>query len=309
MNDARSNTAIGTTATAEPCPAYRGRFAPSPSGRLHSGSLLAALGSYLDARHHGGRWLIRIEDLDTPRNQPGLAADILQTLAYLGLESDEAPLYQSARYPAYEHALAQLQTAGLTYPCSCSRSQAGPGVYGGHCRPGPSGPPPYALRLRQDDHSVLPFVDRFAGLQQQAWSQLGDPILRRRDELIAYQLAVVVDDAYQGITDIVRGSDLLASTAWQRAVGQALKFKAPRYAHLPLLLGADGSKLSKSRSAAAIAEQPPATVLVDTLAYLQQAPPADLYRASIRQILDWGIAHWQPERLQGLTTLTEKGPA
>lgn len=309
MNDARSNTAIGTTATAEPAQVYRGRFAPSPSGRLHSGSLLAALGSYLDARHHGGRWLIRIEDLDTPRNQPGSAADILQTLARLGLESDEAPLYQSSRLAAYEQALAQLQAAGLTYPCSCTRSQAKSGVYAGHCRSSPSGPPPYALRLRQAEERIVAFVDRFAGLQQHAWVQLGDPILRRRDGLIAYQLAVVVDDAYQGITDIVRGSDLLDSTAWQLAVGQALKLQAPRYAHLPLLLGGDGSKLSKSRSAAAVAEQPPATVLVDTLAYLQQAPPADLYKASIRQILDWGVDHWQPERLQGTATLTEKSPA
>ena len=309
MNVARSNTAIGTTATAEPHGAYRGRFAPSPSGRLHSGSLLAALGSYLDARHQGGRWLIRIEDLDTPRNQPGLAADIVQTLARLGLESDETPLYQSSRQPAYEQALAQLQDGGLTYPCSCTRSQAGPGVYGGHCRAGPSGPSPHALRLRQADDHVLAFNDRLAGVQRQTWRELGDPILRRRDALIAYQLAVVVDDAYQGITDIVRGSDLLASTGWQLAVGQALQLPTPRYAHLPLLLAADGSKLSKSASAAAVAEQPPATVLVDTLGYLQQAPPAELYRASIGQILDWGIAHWQPERLRGITTLTEKGPA
>ena len=309
MNVARSNTATGTTATAEPAAAYRGRFAPSPSGRLHSGSLLAALGSYLDARHHGGRWLIRIEDLDTPRNLPGVAADILQTLARLGLESDEAPLYQSSRAAAYELAMAQLQAAGLTYPCSCTRSQAGPGVYGGHCRSGPSGPAPYALRLRQEDNSVLGFIDRFAGLQCQAWDQLGDPVLRRRDGLIAYQLAVVVDDAYQGITDIVRGCDLLASTGWQVAVAQALKLPVSRYAHLPLLLAADGSKLSKSQSAAAVAGQPPSKVLVETLAYLQQAPPADLHKASIRQILEWGITHWQPERLRGITTLTEKGPA
>ena len=309
MNVARSNTAIGTTATAEPAKVYRGRFAPSPSGRLHSGSLLAALGSYLDARHHGGRWLIRIEDLDTPRNLPGLAADILHTLARLGLESDEAPLYQSSRYAAYQQALALLHAEGLTYPCSCTRSQAGPGIYGGHCRSSPSGPPPYALRLRQADERIVAFVDRFAGLQQQAWVQLGDPVLRRRDGLIAYQLAVVVDDDYQGITDIVRGSDLLDSTTWQLALIDALQRPVPRYAHLPLLLSADGSKLSKSRSAAAVAEQPPATVLVDTLTYLQQEPPAELYRASVSEILAWGIAHWQPERLRGISTLTEKGPA
>ena len=309
MNVAKSSTAIETTATADLAQTYRGRFAPSPSGRLHSGSVLAALASFLDARHHQGRWLIRIEDLDTHRSQPGLAGDILQTLVRLGLESDEPVLYQSERLPAYEQALAALQADALCYPCACSRSQISASAYDGRCRAGPSGPPPYSLRFMQADDLQVNFNDRFQGQQHYRWSDLGDPILRRRDGLIAYQLAVVVDDAHQGITDVVRGSDLLESTVWQRALAQALHLPTPRPAHLPLVVAADGQKLSKSRSAAAIAEQAPSTVLVDTLALLQQSPPAALYKAKPVEILDWGAAHWQPERLHGLKLLQERDPA
>jgi glutamyl-Q tRNA(Asp) synthetase len=279
---------------------YRGRFAPSPTGALHLGSLLAALGSYLDARRHGGAWLIRIEDLDTPRVVSGAAGQMLATLARLGLGSDAPILYQSTRISAYLVALERLRESGRLYPCSCSRRDTAAGPYPGSCRDGPRGPGPYALRLRVPIDAVARFADRWQGPQQQPHAQLGDPILRRRDGQIAYQLAVVVDDAAQGITDIVRGADLLPSTAWQVWIREALDLPEPRYAHLPVLMEPDGRKLAKSASSAAIGGWEPAQALLEVLRLMRQDPPAGLAGRPVADILDWAVRNWRPEVLVGL---------
>ncbi len=299
----RSSTATGTTATADRVTTYRGRFAPSPTGRLHLGSLVAALGSYLDARRHQGQWLIRIEDLDTPRVLPGATNELISTLARLGLHSDEPILLQSQRISAYQAALDHLDAAGTLYRCSCSRADTAAGPYTGRCRNGPTGAGPYSLRLRLDPDGECGFFDRLQGPQRHTHRALGDPILRRRDGQIAYQLAVVVDDAAQGITDVVRGADLLPATGWQVKIAAALGLPPVRYAHLPVVLDADGSKLSKSRSAAALAELPPAQALMGGLALLRQNPPPQLGKASVEEILAWAVTHWRPEALEGVAEI------
>jgi glutamyl-Q tRNA(Asp) synthetase len=296
----KSSTATATTATADAPGAYRGRFAPSPSGALHLGSLVAALGSYLDARSHGGQWLLRIEDLDTPRIQPGAAKALIATLAALGLLPDGPVMFQSQRGDAYAAALARLTATGLIYPCDCPRRETAAGPYPGTCRNGPRGPGPHALRLRLPDDAEVRFEDGFQGPQRQPSAGLGDPVLRRRDGQIAYQLAVVVDDAAQGITDIVRGADLLAATGWQLQIRRLLGYAPVRHAHLPVVVEADGTKLSKSASAAAVAGLPPSHALLQTLNLLHQRPPAELVTASSRQILDWATKNWQPARFTGL---------
>lgn len=299
MSVASGSTATATTATAEALPrAYRGRFAPSPSGALHLGSLAAALGSWLDARHHAGTWLIRIEDLDTPRVLPGAADALIRTLAGLGLESDDAVLYQSTRRDAHEAAFERLLASGAVYPCSCSRRDTASGPYAGTCRHGPQGPAPWAWRLRMPDGAECRFEDGFQGPQRIPYAALGDPVLRRRDGLIAYQLAVVVDDAFQGITDVVRGCDLLEATAWQLEIRRRLGHSAIRHAHVPLVLNPDGQKLSKSGSAAAIAALPPSRALVAGLEALRQAPEAGLDQAPVRTVLEWALANWRPAMLQ-----------
>ena len=299
----RSSTATGTTATADREATYRGRFAPSPTGRLHLGSLVAALGSYLDARSHHGQWLIRIEDLDTPRVLPGATHELVSTLAKLGLHSDEPVLLQSQRIAVYEDALGRLESAGTLYRCSCSRADTAAGPYTGRCRNGPTGAAPYSLRLRLDPDGDCAFFDRIQGAQRHQNRALGDPILRRRDGQIAYLLAVVVDDAAQGVTDVVRGADLLSATAWQVQIAAALGLPPVRYAHLPVVLDADGAKLSKSRSAAALAELPPAQALMKGLALLRQNPPPQLGKAVVEDILAWAVIHWQPEALHGVAEI------
>lgn len=269
------------------------------------GSLLTALGSWLDARRRHGRWLLRIEDLDTPRSQPGIAQALLTTLARCGLESDETVLWQSQRHAAYEAALQQLQRAALLYPCSCTRRDIAQGAYDGRCRQGPQGPGPHSLRLRLPDRGGFIFEDALQGTQRGDWAALGDPVLVRRDGLIAYQLAVVVDDAFQRISDVVRGADLLPATGWQLALIDALGLPQPRYAHLPVLLGADGQKLSKSRSAAALDTLEPVPALLQALRLLQQQPPAQLGNASIQQVLEWAIEQWNPSALSGIANVNE----
>jgi glutamyl-Q tRNA(Asp) synthetase len=228
---------------------YRGRFAPSPTGPLHFGSLVTALGSYLDAKAHGGEWLVRMEDIDTPRVVPGAAGDILRTLEHFGLEWDGPVLYQSSRIDAYEAALAGLRDRGLVFPCTCSRKDAGD-RYPGTCRSGPRGQRcAISWRLRVDGETVH-FNDRRLGAQSQnVEDYAGDFVLKRADGLFAYQLAVVVDDAAQGITDVVRGEDLLDSTARQILLQRALDLPQPRYLHLPVVLNALGQKLSKQTGA------------------------------------------------------------
>jgi len=246
---------------------YIGRFAPSPTGPLHAGSLVAALASWLDARAHSGQWLVRIEDVDTPRCVPGAADTILQQLASCGLLPDAPPVYQSQRGALYQQALDQLTRAGLAYPCGCTRQDIasalaikgharerhGELIYPGTCRAGLRGKPARAWRFltsQTGQSTKVSWTDRRLGLQTQNVSeQVGDFVLRRADGLWAYQLAVVVDDAAQGVTDVVRGEDLADNTARQILLQRALGLPTPRYLHTPLVLGANGEKLSKQNGA------------------------------------------------------------
>lgn len=254
--------------------AYRGRFAPSPTGPLHAGSLVAALASWLDARAEGGAWLVRIEDVDTPRCVPGADEYILQQLARCGLQPDEAPIWQSRRGEAYAAALQGLLDAGQAYPCGCTRKDiddalAAQGqvhhrfaerVYPGTCRQGLQGKPARAVRLRVQ--GSVAWQDRRLGPQQQDLTrEVGDFVLKRADGLWAHQLAVVVDDAAQGITDVVRGEDLADNTARQIHLQRALGLPQPRYLHTPLVLAADGHKLSKQNGAQALDLADPVRVL------------------------------------------------
>lgn len=256
---------------------YVGRFAPSPTGPLHAGSLVAALASWLDARANGGRWLVRIEDIDTPRCIPGAAEIILQQLADCGLHPDDAPAWQSARGDLYQQALDRLVRGGLAYPCGCSRkdieealaTQGRPHernaelVYPGTCRNGLHGKPARACRFRVPS-GVVPWNDRRLGSQQQdVEREVGDFVLKRADGLWAYQLAVVVDDALQGVTDIVRGEDLADNTARQILLQRALALPTPRYLHTPLVLGANGEKLSKQNGAQPLDTRNPLLALND----------------------------------------------
>jgi glutamyl-Q tRNA(Asp) synthetase len=227
---------------------YRGRFAPSPTGPLHFGSLVAALGSYLDAKAHGGEWLVRMEDIDTPRVVPGAADDILRTLERFGFEWDGPVLYQSSRMEAYEEALATLRRRDLVFPCSCSRKDVGDLPYPGTCRQGAKGDRS-SWRLRVES-GLVEFEDRRLGLQRQnVLDHVGDFPLKRADGLFTYQMAVVVDDAFQKVTDVVRGEDLLDSTSRQILLQRALGLPEARYLHLPVVLNSDGQKLSKQTGA------------------------------------------------------------
>lgn len=293
---------------AAPASIYRGRFAPSPTGPLHAGSLMAALASWLDARSQDGQWLVRIEDLDPPREVPGAAKRILRTLEGLGLCWDGDVLYQSTRSDAYEAVLALLQDSASLYACRCSRSdlQDTHGCYPGHCRnlglePGPG----LALRCICGTDPVT-FNDRTQGSCSFRLADLcGDFIVKRKDGLCAYQLAVVVDDAWQGITDVVRGIDLLDSTPRQMRLQHLLGLPTPRYLHLPVLVNDAGEKLSKQNLAPAADVERPARVLFRTLQYLQQAPDPCLLEAEPDEVLRWALAHWRPAALEGLTTVAE----
>ncbi|MRT31100.1 tRNA glutamyl-Q(34) synthetase GluQRS [Herbaspirillum sp. CAH-3] len=262
--------------------AYVGRFAPSPSGPLHAGSLVAALASYLDARVHGGRWLLRIEDIDETRTVPGAADDIVATLAALDMRSDGPILVQSLRKARYQ--LARERLGSLAYPCGCSRKEIadsrvgmasdGAALYPGTCRHGLGpGKTPRTLRLRVPDAGQsgerVQFTDRWLGPQvQHLASEVGDFVLQRADGFWAYQLAVVVDDAEQGVTDIVRGADLLDSTARQIYLQGLLGYATPRYLHVPLLMNASGEKFSKQNGAQALDLGQPLQALQHAAAFL-----------------------------------------
>ncbi|MFC3115822.1 tRNA glutamyl-Q(34) synthetase GluQRS [Cellvibrio fontiphilus] len=289
---------------------YRGRFAPSPTGPLHFGSLVTALASFLDAKANRGHWLVRMEDLDPPREQPGAADLILQALETHGLEWDETLIYQSSRHSAYEASLNGLIARELAYPCTCSRQQlaAMGGIYDGRCRARQrNDSSPQAIRLKLYDipghpcDDSIEFVDLFQGAQSQNLrTQAGDQILKRRDGFYAYQLAVVVDDIFQGITHIIRGSDLLEVTARQLRLFDLLEAPRPAYGHIPLALQANGQKLSKQNQAKALDNNKAGRNLWHGLAFLGQNPPADLARASTSELLDWAQAHWQPQAIKGL---------
>ena len=283
-------------------PRYRGRFAPSPTGPLHFGSLVAALGSYLDARARDGEWLVRMEDLDPPRAAPGAAADILRTLESLGLHWDGAVLRQSERGAAYQAALAELERMGATYPCACTRREIGDSalagtdgslVYPGTCRNGLlAGRAARATRLRVDD-AVIEFDDAVQGrMRQPLAADVGDFVLRRADGLFAYQLAVVVDDEAQGITDVVRGADLLDSTPRQILLQRLLGAPTPRYLHLPVAINAAGEKLSKQTRAPPIDRAGPGAALVAALEFLGQRPEPRLVDAPAAEILAVATARW-----------------
>lgn len=280
---------------------YVGRFAPSPTGSLHLGSLLAAVGSFLDARSRGGRWLVRMEDLDRARGVPGSDTEILQILEAFGLLWDGEVEYQSRRIHLYAEALESLRSRGRTFECSCSRRDLGgeDSGYPGTCRDAPRRPVDTAVRFRIEETETVAFDDRFQGAITLAMGKLGDVIVRRRDGVFAYQLAVVVDDASQGITDIVRGADLLQSTGWQIALQRALRLPTPRYAHLPLLLERTGEKLAKSRRSGPLEPARAGETLLTILGLLGLSPAGELEGERPESILGWAAGRWrqQPARL------------
>lgn len=292
-------------------PQYRGRFAPSPTGSLHFGSLVAALGSYLEARSRRGAWLVRVEDLDPPREIPGAADDILSTLDAFGFEWDGTVAYQSTRLDAYQAILDDLIRDRLAFGCACTRKEvaqaAKPGpegpIYPGTCRDRPrEGRKPRSIRLRTDDVTVA-FHDRVRGpLSQALESEVGDFVIRRADGLFAYQLAVVVDDAWQGITQVVRGADLLTSTPRQIHLQQILGLHTPEYAHLPLVVDAQGRKLSKQHGDLPVIRQQPLRALLEAYRFLgQPLPPAGL--GSLREFWDWSLSHWDLARVPARTAV------
>ncbi len=295
--------------------AYRGRFAPSPTGPLHFGSLIAAVGSFLDARSQDGEWLLRMEDLDPPREVPGAADNILRMLEAFGLHWDGEVTYQSHRHAAYRAALERLERMGQTYPCGCTRreirAQAGSDeprqIYPGTCRNGlPPGRTARSVRLRTPDLEVN-FDDRVQGSVSE-WlpKQSGDFILRRADGLFAYQLAVVVDDADQGITDIVRGADLLDSTCPQIALQQALGYPTPRYLHLPVVVNEHGKKLSKQTHARPVTADHVVATLCSALHALGQPLPDGAINCTPADF--WGLAMtaWQVERIPKTRMISER---
>jgi glutamyl-Q tRNA(Asp) synthetase len=283
--------------------AYRGRFAPSPTGPLHFGSLVAAVGSYLDARAHCGEWLLRIEDVDEPRTVPGAADGILRTLDGFGFAWDGAVVTQSRRLDLYHAALVRLQLDGDVYPCACSRREIadsanqasvdGGLVYPGICRAGvPEGRAARSWRMRVPDHQLC-FDDRVQGTQcQNLARELGDFVLLRADGQYAYQLAVVLDDAAQGVTSVVRGADLLDSTPRQLWLQQRLDLLTPSYAHLPVATNATGEKLSKQTQAAAVDAKRGSAVLAEVLDFLGHPVPAPLRGAPLVEFWSWAVSVW-----------------
>jgi glutamyl-Q tRNA(Asp) synthetase len=276
---------------------YVGRFAPSPTGPLHFGSLVAGLASWLDARRAGGRWLLRMEDLDRPRVMPGAGDQILRQLEAIGLTWDGPVVHQSARLDLYEEAIRKI--AAHAYLCACTRKELedsalaidGSRIYPGTCRNGlPPGKAGRALRLRTDDEPVV-FDDRVQGrITQSVESEVGDFVLRRADGLYAYQLAVVVDDSAQGVTDVVRGADLLDSTARQVYLQRLLGAATPRYLHVPVATNAAGEKLSKQTAAAAVGPDE----VPGALRFLGLQPPSGITPG---EALAWAAEHWDPARV------------
>lgn len=293
---------------------YRGRFAPSPTGPLHFGSLVAAVGSYLEARTRGGAWRVRMEDLDRPRVAPGAADIILRTLDAFGFEWDGEIMHQSSRHEAYAAALRRLEHRRALFPCACTRREVadsvlslhGEPVYPGTCRYGLApGRSRRATRVRVDD-AVIAFDDAVQGrFEQNLASEVGDFVVVRADGVFAYQLAVTVDDADQGITDVVRGADLLASTPRQILLQQLLGLSTPRYLHLPVALSRGGEKLSKQTRARPLAGADAPAGLWDALRFLGQNPPANLAGEPVRELWSWARANWSADaipRLRGMAS-------
>jgi len=283
-----------------------GRFAPSPTGPLHFGSLLAALASYLEAKTKQGKWLVRMEDLDKPREVKGAASHILRTLEQFGFEWDGEVVYQSQRSELYQEALTQLEKKSLIYHCKCSRKEIADSysqmpahhgidglVYPGTCRHLNITKMPFSSRIKVNDCPIS-FNDAVQGaITQNLATQLGDFVLKRADGLFAYQLAVVVDDQAQGVTQIVRGADLLDSTPRQIYLQQQLSYPTPSYAHIPIASNMAGEKLSKQTLAPAITSEQASSWLIKALDFLGQTPPTTLASSSHMEILNWAKAHWQ----------------
>jgi len=294
-------------------PLYRGRFAPSPTGPLHKGSLIAAIASYLQARKNNGQWLVRMEDVDELRNVKGAADGILFSLEAFGFEWDENVLFQTARKEAYAEVLQNLKEQNLIYPCNCSRKSLKAKAENGEIKMGTLGliypgtcadknfvnlnPKDYAVRIKTPDQT-LNFNDELLGQHSQNLkSELGDFIIRRRDGLFAYQLAVVVDDAFQNITHVVRGADLLDSTARQIFLQQCLNYPSLQYTHLPLILCDNGDKLSKQTGAQGIGDKADIPLLVDCLKFLGQLPPDELARDSLENVWQWALENWDMSKV------------
>jgi glutamyl-Q tRNA(Asp) synthetase len=276
-------------------PAYIGRFAPSPSGPLHFGSLIAALGSYLQAKSQHGQWLVRMEDIDTPRMVKGADTDILHALERFGLHWDGQVLYQSQRLERYQDIFTDLKQQNMLYGCHCSRKQISElgGVYNNHCAALNLRHGALAWRLRSSNVQHE-FIDQVFGVQRiPAELAREDYIVQRRDGLFAYQLVVVVDDIDQGITEVIRGADLLQMTPRQQALFAVLGAPAPQYGHLPLAVIAAGFKLSKQNHAAAISSWAPSDVFYAALCFLGQQPPAALRHEAVTEQLNWAVVNWQ----------------
>jgi len=287
--------------------AYVGRFAPTPSGYLHFGSLVAALASYLDARAVGGRWLLRMEDLDPPREMPEAQAAIVESLQRYGFDWDGEMQRQSARHDAYEQVIERLLREGLAYPCQCSRKQLEPhpGPYPGFCRDANQPLENAAIRLRVPNLEYR-FIDRIQGeFTQHLGRDVGDFVIRRRDGLFAYQLAVVLDDAWQGVTDVVRGADLLDSTPRQLYLQELLSLPQPRYLHVPLIIQPDGHKLGKSYRSPPLRPDEAVPLLLRALRALGQPTTSELKDALPGELLAWAIPRWNAERIPRTLTLAE----
>lgn len=280
-------------------PAYIGRFAPSPSGPLHFGSLIAATGSYLQAKSQAGQWLVRMEDIDTPRMVSGMDSDILRTLELYGLHWDGPVWYQSQRLERYQTIFNQLQQQSLIYGCQCSRKDISDmgGIYGNKCADLRLNTGQLAWRLRAANVATQ-FTDKIFGTQTIPPALAGeDYIIKRRDGLFAYQLVVVIDDIDQAVTEVIRGADLLQMTPRQQALCQLLGAQAPAYGHLPLAVLKPGFKLSKQNHAPAVSQLNPAKVLSQVLRFLGHPPPPELHGADTRLQLSWAVQHWQLDKV------------
>lgn len=289
---------------------YRGRFAPSPTGPLHFGSMVAAVGSFLQAKSRGGEWLVRMEDIDPPREVPGAADDILRTLETFGLYWDGTVMYQSRRHGVYEAAMKMLERLDAIYPCACSRREIadssvngvdGP-VYPGTCRVGlPKGRKPRAWRVRVNGRGIE-FVDAVQGrVVRDLAADFGDFVVRRADGYFAYQLAVVVDDAEQGISEVVRGADLIESTPRQMHLQSLLGLPTPDYLHLPVALSQQHEKLSKQTFATPTDVARPVPMLYQVLRFLGQDPPSALAESNLDDFWHWAVTHWNVGRVPRVT--------
>ena len=288
---------------------YRGRFAPSTTGQLHLGSLYTAVASFLESRSKGGKWLVRIDDIDHLRNVKGSVDDILKTLEAFGLHWDEAVYYQSQQREHYQAIVDALLQQQHIYPCVCTRKALNAlntqGIYPRFClQESISLAIPHALRIKTQN-CIIRFDDGLQGFQSHNIEQhSGDFIIKRKDNIIAYQLAVVIDDEQQQITDVVRGLDLLDSTPRQLYLQQLLGYSSPQYLHVPIITDEQGHKLSKQTFAQAIDSNNPQATLFYILQLLNQTPPLSLKKSSVAEILEWAITHWQVQRLEKQHTIS-----